>query len=136
MAIFQQPDFNERRSAAATAKQSLLERFRAKVNTNDPEFLRKQAERLAISQAREARLAERKATREAREAAERAVREAKEAAERKEREEREARERTEAVAWKAALEEEKKAARDARYAARKARKLERLNSPFGKYGRR
>jgi hypothetical protein len=136
MAIFQHPDFNERLSAASTAKQALLERFRSKVKTDDPEFLRKQAERLAISQAREARLAERKAAREAQEAAERAAREAKEAAEKKEREEREARERVEAAAWKAALEEEKKAARDARYAARKARKLERLSSPFGKYGRR
>jgi len=136
MAIFQHPDFNERLSAAANAKQALLERFRAKVNTNDPEFRRKQAERLAISQAREARTAERQAAREVAEAAERAAREAKEAAERAEREEREARERAEAAAWKAALEEEKKAARDARYAARKARKLERLNSPFGKYGRR
>jgi hypothetical protein len=136
MAIFQHPDFSERLSAAATAKQALLERFRAKVNPSDPEFLRKQAERVAISEAREARVAERKAAREAAEAVERAAREAKEAAERAEREEREARERAEAAAWKAALEEEKKAARDARYAARKARKLERLNSPFGKYGRR
>jgi hypothetical protein len=136
MAIFQHPEFNERLSAAATAKQALLERFRAKVNHNDPEFQRKQAERVAISQARDVRIAERKAAREAAEAAERAAREAKEAAERAEREEREARERAEAAAWKAALEEEKKAARDARYAARKARKLERLNSPFGKYGRR
>ena len=88
MAIFQHPDYDERLSAAATAKQALLERFRAKTNVNDPEFLRKQAERLAVSQAREARIAERQAAREAQEAAERAAREAKEAAERAEREER------------------------------------------------
>src|SRR6476661_4949814 len=87
MASFQQPDYNERLSSSATAKQALLERFRSKVNTNDPEFLRKQAERLALSQARDARIAERKAAREAQEAAERAAREAREAAEKKEREE-------------------------------------------------
>ncbi|MFI4996245.1 MAG: DUF6481 family protein, partial [Hyphomicrobiales bacterium] len=106
MAIFQHPDFSERLSTAATAKQALLERYRAKVNASDPEFLRKQAERLALSQAREARNAERKAAREAQEAAESAAREAREAAEKAEREEREARERTETAAWKAALEEE------------------------------
>ncbi|MFI5014840.1 MAG: DUF6481 family protein [Hyphomicrobiales bacterium] len=136
MATFQHPNFDERLSAAATAKQAVLERFRAKIKGGDPDFLKKQAERLAIAQARDARIAERKAAREAQEAAERAVREAREAAEKAEREEREAREHAEAVAWKAALEEEKKAERDARYAARKARKLERLNSPFGKLGRR
>jgi len=134
MASFQHPDFGERLSTAATAKQAVLERFRSK--SNDPDFLKKQAERLAIAQARDERAAARKAAREAQEAAERAAREAKEAAERAEREEREARERAEAAAWKAALEEEKKKERDARYAARKARKLERLNSPFGKLGRR
>jgi cell division protein FtsN len=136
MASFQHPGFGERLSAAATAKQAVLERFRAKMGANDPELIKKQEERLAIAQARDARLSARKAEREAREAAERAALEAREAAERAEREEREAREHAEAVAWKAALEEEKKAQRDARYAARKARKLERLNSPFGKFGRR
>ena len=136
MASFQHPDFDERLSAAASAKQAVLERFRAKVSGSDPELVKKQAERIEIAQAREARIAARKAAREAKEALERAEREAREAAERAEREEREARERAEAAAWKAALEEEKKAERDARYAARKARKLERLNSPFGKYGRR
>ena len=136
MTSFQHPDFDERLSAAASAKQAVLERFRAKANRNDPDSLKKQAERLEIAQARDARIAARKAAKDAQEAAERAAREAKEAAERTEREEREARERAEAAAWKEALEEEKKAQRDARYAARKARKLERLNSPFGKYGRR
>lgn len=136
MASFQHPDFDERLSAAASARQALLERFRAKVNASDPDLLKKQAERLEIAQAREARLAARRGAKEAQEAAERTVREAKETAERAEREQREARERVEAAAWKSALEEEKKAERDARYAARKARKLERLNSPFGKYGRR
>ena len=136
MANFQHPDFDERLSAAAQARKAVLDKFRAKVNGSDPEVLRKQAEQLAMAQAREARIAEREAAKEAREATERAEREAREAAERKLREEKEAREREEAAEWKAALEEEKKKERDARYAARKARKLERLNSPFGKYGRR
>ena len=136
MASFQHPDFDERLNAAASAKQAVLERFRAKLSGGDPELLKKQAERLEIARARDARLAARKAEKQAREATERATREAREAAEKAEREEREARERAEAAAWKAALEEEKKAERDARYAARKARKLERLSSPFGKYGRR
>jgi hypothetical protein len=136
MASFQHPGFGERLTAAATAKQAVLERFRAKTAGSDPDFLKKQAERLAVAQAREARLAERKAAREAQEAAELAARQAREAAEKAEREEREARERAEASAWKAALEEEKKKERDARYAARKARKQERLASPFGKLGRR
>jgi hypothetical protein len=136
MASFQYPSFDERLSTAATARQTVLEKYRAKMNGSNPEFIKKQAERLVIAQARDARIAARKAAKEAQEAAERAAREAKEAAERAEREAREARERAEAAAWKAALEEEKKAERDARYAARKARKLERLNSPFGKYGRR
>jgi cell division protein FtsN len=136
MASFQQPEFGDRLSAAASAKKAVLEKFKAKVNVSDPEFVKKQAERLAVAQARDARNAERQASKEARDAAERAEREAREAAELKAREEREARERDEAVAWKAAVEEEKKKERDARYAARKARKLERLNSPFGKHGRR
>src|SRR5690242_16499593 len=114
MASFQHPDFDERKSAAASARQAVLERFRAKANGSDPELLKKQAERLEIAKAREARLAERKALKEAQEAAERAEREAREAVERAEREEREARERADAAAWKAALEEEKKAQRDAR----------------------
>lgn len=122
MASFQHPDFDERLSAAAQARKAVLEKFRAKVASKDPELARKQAERLAVAQARETRIAERQAAKEAREAAERAERDAREATERQAREEKESRERTEAAAWKAVLEEEKKKERDARYAARKARK--------------
>ncbi|SEF09716.1 hypothetical protein SAMN05444161_8310 [Rhizobiales bacterium GAS191] len=136
MARFRQPDFGERLSAAATAKEVGLEKYHAKGGVNDPEVLRKQDERLARTQARETRLRERKLARAAQEAAERSSREAGEAAEKTEREQREARERTEEVSRKAALEEEKKAERDARYAARKVRKRERQNSPSGKLGRR
>ena len=74
MASFQHPDFDERLSAAAAARQAVLERFRAKAKSNDPEFLKKQAERLEIAEAREARVSARKAAKEAQEAAERDAR--------------------------------------------------------------
>ena len=61
MANFQHPDFDERLSAAAQARKAVLDKFRAKVNGSDPQVLKKQAERLAVAQAREARIAEREA---------------------------------------------------------------------------
>jgi hypothetical protein len=136
MARFQQPEFGERLSAAATAKAVGLKKFRAMGGADAPEVLRKKADRLARAEAREARLTERKLAREAQEAAERAAREASEATETAEREQREAREHTEKATRQVALDEGKKAERDARYAARKVRKLERQKSPFGKLGRR
>ena len=90
---------------------------------NDPEVLRKRAERLGQAQARDARLAERKLARETQDAAEMAAREARETTEKAEREERGVCERAEQASRKGAL-EEKKTERDARYAARKVRKLE------------
>lgn len=136
MVKFQQPGFGERLSAAAAAKEAGLKRFRAQGGVNDPEVLKKKAERLGRVQARDLRLTERRLAREAQDAAELAAREAKETADKAEREEREAVEHAEQASRKAALEEEKKAERDARYAARKVRKLERQKSPFGKFGRR
>src|SRR5580700_6278312 len=110
-------DFNERLSAAAKAKQALLEKFRARPRPDDPAIAERQAARLAASRARDARAAERKATREAEiaRAQAEAVRLAAEAAAHKA-----ATEAAEA-ARELALEAERKAARDARYAARKAR---------------
>ena len=136
MARFQQPGFGERLSAAASAKKVALKRFRARGDVNDPEVLRKRAKRLGQAQARDARLAERKLARETQDAAELAAREARETTEKAEREEREACERAEQASRKVALEQEKKTERDARYTARKVRKLERQRSPFGKFGRR
>ena len=113
--------FSDRASASAKAKTALLEKFRAKPAADDPEVLRKQAERQAIVEAREKRAAERKLAKEA-EAAEQARLDALKAAE-------QARLEAEAAALK--IEEAKaeaakvlaaKAARDARYAARKARR--------------
>jgi hypothetical protein len=107
-------DFGNRLDAAAAAKRAMLERFHARPGPDDPMVKEQQAARKAISDAREIRLAERKAAREAeakRQAAEQAAREA---------EERKL--AAEAAAQAAALEAQRKAARDARYAARKARR--------------
>ena len=122
-------DFGGRKDAAANAKKTLLEKFRAKPAADDPAVLERQAARRAVSEARAARNAERKAAKLAAEAAEKAAREAAEKAE----QERVARETAEKAANEAAslaaraaaqvkLLAEQKAARDARYAARKARK--------------
>jgi Family of unknown function (DUF6481) len=135
MARFQQPGIGERLSAAASAKEVALKRFRARGDVNDPEVLRRRAKRLEQAQARDVRLTERKLARETQDAAELAARNAKETTEKAEREEREALERAGQASQKAALEQEKKAERDARYAARKVRKLERKKNPFGKSGR-
>ena len=129
MSDSRQIDFADRLSTAAKAKQALLEKARAKNPVNDPEFAARQAERIAASQAREARETERRAAKQAereREAAEKAAakiaaaealaaQQAAEAAAREaERIEREVRAPlNEALA---------KLSRDARYAARKARK--------------
>ncbi|HEY0184908.1 MAG TPA: DUF6481 family protein [Rhodopila sp.] len=107
-------NFDDRLSAAAAAKQALLERFRSRPAVGDPAWIEQQAALKAISDAREARAAERKAAKEAE-----AARAAAEQAERKKAEQAAA---AEAKARALALEAERKAIRDARYAARKARK--------------
>lgn len=115
MAGFKQPDFIERREAAAKARKAALEKFRAKAA--DPGLAERltarrvrAAERDAIKTRREIERAESKA-REA-ERAQAAARDAAIEAERAMAESAE-RERT--------LQAEQKAARDARYAARKSR---------------
>jgi hypothetical protein len=117
-------DFNERLSTAAKAKQALLEKFRARPKADDPAAAERNAARLAVSLARDARIAERKAAREAEVARLQAeavrlqaevVRQAAEDVARK------ATAEAEQAAQKVTLEAERKAARDARYAGRKAR---------------
>lgn len=107
-------NFDDRISAAAAAKQALLERFRARPSPDDPTEIARQDALKAISDARDARAAERKAAREAE-----AARIAAEAAAKRAQDQIAA---AEARARVAAEEAERKAARDARYAARKARK--------------
>lgn len=111
-------DFGERLSAAKTAKQEMAAKFLKRPGNDDPAVAERRAARAAVSAARDTRLAERKIEREAHEAhvAAESKAQAAAAAEQNER----------AVADKAEnearLEIERKVARDARYAARKARK--------------
>ncbi len=107
-------NFDDRISAAAAAKQALLERFRARPQPDDPGEIARQAALKAIADARDARAAERKAAKDAE-----AARLAAEQAARRAQEQEAA---TQAKARAAAVEAERKAARDKKYAARKARK--------------
>ena len=132
MAIYKEKDIFERRNAANDAKKALLERFKAKPAADDPAVLARQAERKAILEAREKRAIEKEKLRQeklAREAAEKAAREAEAEAARLAAEEaaqaeakaKEA-EEVERISRLLGDEAERKAKRDARYAARKSRK--------------
>src|SRR5215218_6138793 len=114
-------NFGDRMNAAAAAKKAMLERFRARPSSDDPAVQEQQAARKAISDAREVRMAERAAAREA-EAQRQAAEQAAKAAEQVAREVEEQRLAAEAAAQAVALEAQRKAARDARYATRKARR--------------
>ena len=114
---FKEKTFSDRLQEAADARKAMLERFRSKPSADDPDVQKRREERLRIAQAREERAAVRKAQKEA-EAQARAEQEAIERAEREARERKEAIERLIRDASDAA---ERKVARDARYAARKAR---------------
>jgi hypothetical protein len=122
--------FADRLSAAADAKKAQLERaVRARSAAESPAAVERRTAREAVRVARDARIAERRATKlavEARQAAARAAAQVAEAAAREaalktEQEARDA-EFAERTAREAAVEAERQAARDARYAARKARK--------------
>jgi Family of unknown function (DUF6481) len=65
MSSFQDPDHQQRQSAAA-AKQAMLQKFRAA--SEDPEVARRHAARVAMNEARLVRMAEREAAKRAREA--------------------------------------------------------------------
>src|SRR3954469_4634921 len=62
---FKYPDLKERQQAAAAAKKALLEKF--KTAANDPAIAERQAERIKINEARQARAAEREAAKKAQE---------------------------------------------------------------------
>jgi hypothetical protein len=118
MSGFKDKGFTDRLTSAASAKKAALDKFRARPAMDDPAVVERREARLTASQAREARLAERAAARladEARRTTELAAAEAERIA----REEREVIEKAER---EVTLQAEQKAARDARYAARKARK--------------
>jgi hypothetical protein len=107
-------NFDDRLSAAAAAKQALLDRFRARPAPDDPAEIARQAALKAIADARDVRAAERRAAKEAE-----AARIAAEEAAKKAAAEAAAKE---ARAQAASEEAARKAARDAKYAARKARR--------------
>jgi hypothetical protein len=96
MAGFKDNNFIERRDAALKAKQDLLEKFKARPAADDPRLVKLAEERRQVAEARAIRAAEREKLRQ------------------------------EELVRQAALELQRKAeeeaARDARYAARKARR--------------
>ena len=109
------PDFVERRNAATNAKKAALEKFRA--HAIDPALAERQAARLALA-------GERTAAKKARKIkeAEGKAHDAELAMEAKRAADTQAeRALAEAASRELALQTERKAARDARYAARKAR---------------
>jgi hypothetical protein len=112
---------SDRLATAAKAKEAMLERFRARPGPNDPALLEQQAARKAVAEARDARNAERRAAREA-EATRLAAEKAAAVEARKVQAAEEAAAAAAAAEHAAALPALQKAARDARYAARQARR--------------
>jgi Family of unknown function (DUF6481) len=119
---YKNDDFNNRLSSAAEAKAALLERFRSRPGPDDPAVIARKAEQAAIEEAREKRLAERKAIRDAEEARLAAEMAAVEKLRQEELARRKAEESAKSSAMSAERAAAAKAARDARYAARRARK--------------
>ncbi len=116
--------FADRLETAAKAKQALLEKARQKDPTNDPEFAARQAARIEAARLREERETEKRAAKLAEQALVKAEREAEAARKAAEAEAEAERIRSgkRPVSKPALSAEEQKAVRDARYAARKARK--------------
>lgn len=122
MSRLKENSFGERLNTARNAKQAMAAKFLQRPGLDDPAFAERQAARAAVSAARGLRIAEREAERVAaneRIAAEREAQAQAAAAAEAAATERAAAEQAAAAA---ALEVERKAARDARYAARKARR--------------
>jgi hypothetical protein len=126
--------FDDRLSAAANAKKAELEKFRARSGVNDPAFAERQAARHAIDVARDARTAERKASRLASVAHAATEKAAQDAAAEAEQAASDA-EVAGQAAHDIALQAERKATRDARYALER-RGLENDSAPFGRFGDR
>jgi Family of unknown function (DUF6481) len=113
--------FSNRLTSAANAKTALLERFRARPGPDDPAVIARRAAQAEIEAAREVRIAERKAAREA-EAIRHAAEQAALAEEAKAKDVELQARIAEEAARAAERAAEAKAARDARYAARRARR--------------
>ena len=114
MSGFKEPSFADRQKSAQQAKQNILSKFRSQPGPDDPAVKQRQAER-------EAQAADRVKAKLARDAA-KAEKKRREAEAAEQTAIQFAREKEEAAARELALEAERKAARDARYAARKKRK--------------
>lgn len=117
----QEPGFPERLAEAAKAKRTLLEKARQRKPASDADVAGRQAARLAADVARKARLAKRNAAAKA-EKARKAEIKAEEEAARKMAKKAEQEAREEQAILDAARQERLKAARDLKYAARKARR--------------
>ena len=111
---FREPGFSDRQKAAQEARKNLLNKFKSQPGLDDPAVAARRAEREALA----AKRAEAKAAREAEKAEQKRIAEEAAAAEAA----RIAREAEEAIAKQAEVEAEQKAKRDARYAARKAKR--------------
>ena len=112
--------FTERLSTAASARRAMLEKFQARRTVDDPAARERRAAQDAMRAARETRMAEREAARRAKQeqlSAERLARKAAEREQRRAQEEQrlaqEAREAAERAEREAALERERRAAREA-----------------------
>lgn len=112
--------FNDRRDEAAAAKRALVDRFKSRPAADDPAVLARAEERKAIAEARDLRTAERALRKAAEDEVRQAELRAKAEAEAKAAEEAAARANDQATRDEA-IRNERKLARDARYAARKAR---------------
>lgn len=117
MSGFKYPDHNDRRTASDDARKAILEKMKSRVIPGHPDFEKAQAERIRMAAEREER---QRAAKEEKYRKETEAKVAKEA-------EAVALQRAERAAYQAKMAMQKetelkqKAARDARYAARKAR---------------
>ena len=118
MAAFKGSTFKDRAEAAAEAKKALLEAFKKRTPADDPDLLARQAARRAVVEAREKRSAERQRIKEEEDKRTKTEQEARRIADAEEA----ARKATETAARDEQIRNDRKAARDARYAARKARR--------------
>jgi hypothetical protein len=119
-----EPGFAERLQTAAKAKQAQLEKMRATMLASDAQSTERQAARIETAKARQIRTADRKHAKQVtaeRRAAELAAERAKQERVVAEEKVRKEAARVAQAEADAALKKEQKAARDSKYAARKAR---------------
>ena len=113
--------FTDRASASAEAKQAMLAKFQSRPALDDPDVQKRVAERRAVAEARAVRMAERDKLRAEEAARLAAEKETARLAELAAREEQEKLAQAQVVSLEE-LKAKQKAARDARYAARKQRR--------------